>query len=53
MANNILKGTSLTQGLGKNVGSSVAGAGAGLAANYIGKGITSALGDSKLARGIG
>ena len=53
MANNILKGTSLTQGLGKNVGSSVAGAGAGLAANYIGKGITAALGDSKLARGIG
>ena len=53
MANNIIKGTSLTQGLGKNVGSSVAGAGAGLAANYIGKGITSALGDSKLARGIG
>ncbi len=53
MANNIIKGTSLTQGLGKNVGSSVAGAGAGLAANYIGKGITAALGDSKLARGIG
>ena len=53
MANNIIKGTSLTQGLGKNVGSSVAGAGAGLAANYIGKGITSVLGDSKLARGIG
>lgn len=53
MANNIIKGTSLTQGLGKNVGSSVAGAGAGLAANYVGKGITAALGDSKLARGIG
>jgi len=53
MANNIIKGTSLTQGLGKNVGSSVVGTGAGIAANYIGQGITSALGDSKLARGIG
>jgi hypothetical protein len=36
MANNALKGTYLTKGLGQNVGSSLSGAGAGLAANYIG-----------------
>lgn len=53
MANNLIKGTSLTQGLGKNAGSSVAGAAAGIGANYVGRGITAALGDSKLARGIG
>ena len=53
MANNILKGTSLTQGLGKNVGSSVASVGAGLAANYIGKGINALGGNSMLSRGIG
>jgi hypothetical protein len=31
----------------------LAGAGAGITANYLGQGITSALGDSRLARGIG
>ena len=53
MTNNIIKGTALTEGLGKNMGGSLAGAGAGIAANYLGQGITSALGDSRLARGIG
>ena len=53
MANNILKGTSLTQGLGQNVGASVAGAAAGLGANYIGKGINALGGNSMLSRGIG
>ena len=53
MSNNILKGTSLTQGLSQNVGASVAGAGAGIAGNLIGKGINSLGGDSMLSRGIG
>ena len=53
MAENTIKGTALTQGLGKNAAGSLAGAGAGIAANYLGQGITSALGDSRLARGIG
>jgi len=36
MTNNIIKGTALTEGLGKNMGGSLAGAGAGIAANYLG-----------------
>ena len=53
MGNNLMKGVSLTEGLGKNVGSSLAGAGAGIAANYIGQGINALGGDSMLSRGIG
>ena len=53
MAENTIKGAALTEGLGKNTAGSLAGAGAGIAANYLGQGITSALGDSRLARGIG
>ena len=53
ISNNLLKGNSLIDGLGKDVGSSVAGAGAGIAANYIGQGINSLGGDSRLSRGIG
>lgn len=53
ISNNLLKGTSLIDGLGKDVGSSLAGAGAGIAANYIGQGINSLGGDSRLSRGIG
>jgi hypothetical protein len=53
MAENTIKGTALTEGLSKNAAGSLAGAGAGIAANYLGQGITSALGDSRLARGIG
>ena len=37
MANNILKGTSLTQGLGQNVGQSIQGAALGTGANLIGR----------------
>ena len=53
MYNNIIKGNALTEGLGKDVGQSVAGAGVGIAANLIGKGINSIGGDSRLSRGIG
>ena len=53
LSNNLLKGQALTEGLGQNVGASLAGAGAGIAANYIGQGINSLGGDSMLSRGIG
>ena len=53
LSNNILKGTTLTEGLGRNAGASIAGTGAGLAANYIGQGINSLGGNSMLSRGIG
>jgi hypothetical protein len=36
IANNLIKGDTLLKGLDVNTGASVAGAGAGLAANYIG-----------------
>jgi hypothetical protein len=36
IGNNLVKGTSLLNGLGKNALSSLAGAGAGIAANYMG-----------------
>jgi len=39
--------------LGINAGASLAGTGAGLAANYLGQGITSAMGDSRLGRAVG
>ena len=53
MANNILKGTSLTYGLGQNVGQSLEGAALGTGANLVGRGINALGGDSKLSRGIG
>ena len=53
MANNVLKGTSLTQGLGQNVGQSIQGAALGTGANLIGRGINTLGGDTKLSRGIG
>ncbi len=53
IANNVLKGQAFTSGLGQNVGSSVGGAASGLAANYIGKGITSAMGDNYAGRAVG
>jgi hypothetical protein len=53
LANNVLKGQVLTNGLSQNVGQSLGGSVAGLASNYIGKGINSLGGDSKLSRGIG
>ena len=53
LANNILKGGSLFSGMEQDTGSSMAGAAAGIAGNYIGKGINSLGGDSMLSRGIG
>lgn len=53
MGNNILKGAALGEGLAQNAGASLAGAGVGLAANYVGQGITSAMGDSRLGRAVG
>ena len=53
IADNMLKGTALTEGLKQNLGASLAGAGAGIAANYLGQGITSAMGDSRLGRAVG
>lgn len=53
IGDNLLKGTALTKGLGINAGASLAGTGAGLAANYLGQGITSAMGDSRLGRAVG
>jgi len=53
LANNVLKGEALTQGLGQNAGVSLAGAGVGLASNYIGQGINSLGGNTALSRGIG
>ncbi len=53
LSTNLLKGTTLTEGLGQNVGESLAGAGVGIAGNLIGKGINSIGGDSMLSRGIG
>ena len=53
ISNNILKGTTFSQGLGQNVGASVAGAAAGIAGDYIGRGINSLGGNSMLSRGIG
>ncbi len=53
MSQNLLKGTTLTKGLGINAASSLAGAGAGIAANYIGQGLSSSMGNSALGRGVG
>ena len=53
LSSNIMKGQYLTEGLGQDVGSSLAGTAAGLAGNYIGRGISSLGGNSILSRGIG
>lgn len=53
IANNALKGQALTQGLSQNVGTSLAGAGVGIGANYLGRGIAEAGGDTRLSRAIG
>lgn len=53
ITNNLLKGQLLTEGLGTNTATSLAGTASGLAANFIGKGINSLGGDSMLSRGIG
>ena len=53
ISNNILKGQFFAEGLGQDVASSVSGAAAGLAANYIGKGVTSMLGNNYTGRAMG
>ena len=53
IGNNIIKGSALMGGLGQNMGASLAGAGAGLAANYMGQGITNLMGDTRLGRAVG
>ena len=53
IANNLIKGEALTQGLGKNVGSSLAGVTAGLVGQGLGAGINALGGDSVLSRGLG
>lgn len=53
ISNNLLKGNTLTQGLGQNIVSSLSGVVAGVAGDQIGKGITSLMGNSKLGKGIG
>lgn len=53
LANNVLKGQALTSGLSQNVGQSLAGAGVGLASNYLGQGISSLGGNSKLSKALG
>lgn len=51
--NNAIKKAALTDGLTKNLGSSVGGAVAGLGANYLGRGITSILGNNAASRFLG
>ena len=53
MANNVMMGSSLTSGLGQNIRGSVGGAAGGLAAGYLGKGVTSLMGNSKLGKFTG
>lgn len=53
LSSNILKGNALTQGMGKDMLGSVGGAAAGIAANYAGRGITKAMGNSNLGKFTG
>lgn len=53
IANNLIKGEALSQGLSKNAGTSLAGTIAGLAGQGIGAGINALGGDSVLSRGLG
>lgn len=53
MGSNLYKGQSLFEGVGQDAGQALAGAGVGLASNWAGRGITSAMGDSTLGRGVG
>lgn len=53
LTNNLIKGETLTKGLKQNVGTSLAGAGTGIASNLLGQGINAIGGDSMLSRGIG
>ena len=51
--NNLIKGEAFTKGMAQNASSAVSGTVAGLTGNLIGKGITSAGGNSMLSRGLG
>ena len=53
ISNNLVKGNTLSQGLGQNAGASLLGTASGLASNYLGQGISSLGGNSPLSRGIG
>ena len=53
MSNNIIQGNALIEGMGRNVGASLAGTGMGIAGKYIGKGISEIGDNSRLSRGIG
>jgi hypothetical protein len=53
MSNNIMQGNALIEGMGRNVGASLAGTGMGIAGKYIGKGISEIGDNSRLSRGIG
>jgi len=53
MSNNIMQGNALIEGMGRNVGASLAGTGMGIAGKYIGKGISKIGDNSRLSRGIG
>ena len=50
---NYLKGNTLMQGIGKNLGASLQGAASGLAADFAGKGVNALMGDSKLGNFMG
>lgn len=50
--NNLVKGQTFSQGLAKNAGQSLAGAGVGIIASGIGAGLNALGGDTKLSRGI-
>ena len=50
---NYLKGNTLMQGIGKNLGASLQGAASGLAADFAGKRVNALMGDSKLGNFIG
>ena len=50
VSGNIIRGTSLLEGLGKNAGASIGGAASGIAGRYIGQGISSAFGNSSVGK---
>ena len=53
MVNNLVKGQTLTEGLGQNVRGSAGGALGGLAASYAGQGVSQLMGNSKLGKFTG
>lgn len=53
LVDNIIRGQAVGQGMMQNFGSGLAATGVGIASNYLGKGITSLMGNSKLGRGVG